>query len=779
MSKKPAATHNAALLALLLATGAAQAQETATYTMTFEGLWTADDITDANLPGGAHFTQVIGATHNSATTIWVSGGTASPGVERVAELGSVGTLVSEIGGNANANIVVRAGTSFISPTATVSGTFTANSSYPLVSVLSMVAPTPDWFVGVSNLSLYDNGWQNRVVDLYTYDSGTEDGSGWSLSNADTNPQGTITSIRNTGRFRDNPIARLSFTTDRTSGNGDDTGGDMDSTEEPVMIVPRSMQYTLPYLVPSGTSGGAQGVLRIINDTAESGPVDIYAIGDSGTLSGPATFTLDAWAAAEFTAMDLRPGNAMMGLTGGIGAMVDDARLLIATDLQLVPLAYVRAADGTLSTMHDAVRATSADDSGMYAYDVPVFNPSTETMQESRLRLINPGDEQASVTISARDDSGAEASGGVVTLMLAAGGATTLTARQLEAGDAGLANLTGQLGAGVGKWRLKVSSNQPLQPVNMTASTAGYWNNLSTTGVAGAAPADLAVLNERFVGERVVYETNTGRFTLHAMEGERFRETGEVDGVTTSLVGSYGYRAIGPDAGVLTLMYDDGDTCRANFYFSSPANGWFRSHCTGSDDADGFWLGGDWTIEDPEDAPPDTTPEFAEDSGPGDQAYTMDTQIETLTLPEASGGNGALSYSLSPDVSGLSFDAGTRQLTGTPDTAARYEMTYTVTDEDGDTDTLMFFIAVNPASTEPGSLGECYVGLLVRIGQSCTYPGTTDEFSVSVRGRGSFLGRLAGIRIRINNESIDGRVYDFEAEHQGDGVWRIERVGGGM
>ena len=53
----------------------------------------------------------------------------------------------------------------------------------------------------------------------------------------------------------------------------------------------------------------------------------------------------------------------------------------------------------------------------------------------------------------------------------------------------------------------------------------------------------------------------------------------------------------------------------------------------------------------------------------------------------------------------------------------------------------------------------------------------DEFSVNERGRGSFLGRLAGIRIRIriNNETINGRVYDFEASHQGDGVWRIDRV----
>ena len=64
-----------------------------------------------------------------------------------------------------------------------------------------------------------------------------------------------------------------------------------------------------------------------------------------------------------------------------------------------------------------------------------------------------------------------------------------------------------------------------------------------------------------------------------------------------------------------------------------------------------------------------------------------------------------------------------------------------------------------------------------IGESCTYPGTTDDFSVNARGRGSFLDRLAGIRIRINNETINGRVYDFAASHQGDGVWRIDRVAG--
>jgi len=672
----------APLLLTALASGVSHAQdETATYTMTFEGLWTVDDITDTAMPSNAHFTQVIGATHNADTMIWAAGGMASAGVERVAETGVIGTLVGEIGQNANADVTVRAGSSINRPTQTVSTTFTVKASHPLVSVLSMIAPSPDWFVGVSSLSLYDNGWRNRAVDLYPYDAGTENGTGWSLFNPQTRPQGVITSIRNTGRFRDNPIGRLSFTSEQA------TDEDTDSTEEPSAETgPHSADYTVPLLVPPDAPGGPQGMLRILNGTAESGTVEIHAVDDAGTRTGPATFTLNASAAVEFTAADLHSGNASLGLTGGIGTGIGDVRLLIDTDLEIVPLAYVRAADGTLSAMHDTVRAAaSADDSGQYAYEVPVFNPSTEMVRASRLRLINPGNAEASVTIGARDDSGAAATGGDVTLTLAGGGARTLTAQQLEAGDDGI---TGQLGAGTGKWRLVVSSDRPLQVVNIVASTAGYWNNLSTTAAAGAAPADQAALNRRFVGESVVYETNTGRFTLEAMEGNRFTETGESDGAATSSMGSYGYEAIGPDAGRLTLTYDDGVGCLANFYFSSRTGGWFASHCTGSDDPDGFWLGGNWSVMDSED--------------PGD-----------------SGG-----------------------------------MT-------------------------PVSPGDCYPGLLVRPGESCTYPGTTDEFSVNARGRGSFLGRLAGIRIRFDNETVDGRVYDFLATHQGDGVWRIDRVAGSM
>ena len=534
-------------------------------------------------------------------------------------------------------------------------------------------------------------------------------------------------------------------------------------------------YTVPLLVPATTSDAPQGVLRILNGTQESGAVEIYAIDDGGNRSGPATVTLNASAAVELTATDLVSDNATKGLAGGIGADVSDVRLVIETDIDLVLLAYVRAADGTLSAMHDTARGFYVDEFGydtghQYHYDVPLFNSASDVTQASRLRLINPGDISASVTISARDDSGAVATGGDLTLAIAAGGAQTLTAQQLEAGDS---TITGQLGAGVGKWRLTVSSDQPLQVVNLVAASSGYLNNLSTTALRGAAPTNQAALNERFVGVNVIYETGNGRFTLNAMADERFTETGESDGVSTTFVGSYTYVGIGPDAGRLTLMYDDGDECRANFYFSSRTTGWFASHCTSSDDPDGHWLGGNWFVEDPG----DTLPSFTAMSAPGDQTYTVGTAIEILTLPQASGGDGALTYSLSPDVPGLSFDATHRQFTGTPSAVGTYAMTYAVMDKDGDTATLDFNIMVSADLPETGSGVDCHVGLLASIGESCTYPGTTDVFTVNVRGRGRFLTFLAGIRIRVNDQTINGRVYDFVASHQGEGVWRIDRIAG--
>ncbi len=78
----------------------------------------------------------------------------------------------------------------------------------------------------------------------------------------------------------------------------------------------------------------------------------------------------------------------------------------------------------------------------------------------------------------------------------------------------------------------------------------------------------------------------------------------------------------------------------------------------------------------------------------DQTYAEGAAIAALTLPQAAGGAGTLTYSVSPALpEGLSFDAAARTITGTP-AAAQDASAYTYSATDGtDTAALSFSIRV--------------------------------------------------------------------------------------
>ncbi len=80
------------------------------------------------------------------------------------------------------------------------------------------------------------------------------------------------------------------------------------------------------------------------------------------------------------------------------------------------------------------------------------------------------------------------------------------------------------------------------------------------------------------------------------------------------------------------------------------------------------------------------------TAPPDQSYTVNTAVD-VTLPEGSGGTGTLTYALTGLPAGLSFDADSRVLSGTPTAAASTELTYTVTDDNGAT-SQTFTVTVN-------------------------------------------------------------------------------------
>ena len=73
-------------------------------------------------------------------------------------------------------------------------------------------------------------------------------------------------------------------------------------------------------------------------------------------------------------------------------------------------------------------------------------------------------------------------------------------------------------------------------------------------------------------------------------------------------------------------------------------------------------------------------------------------------------------------------------------------------------------------------GVCSVGLVVRSGESCVYPGTSDEFSVDGSGRGRFLSFIEELGINARNTTINGVLYNFSASRRSGGSWIVEAAG---
>ena len=189
----------------------------AVYTLTFQGGWTTD-VTPDGVPTGAHFSRLIGAVHNASVSFLESGGTASAGVESMAELGGTSTLESEVqtaidADPATALSVLRGSTDTGGVGATQTLNPTLSTAHPRVTLVTMIAPSPDWFAGVSGLPLLNTSgrWlRSHSLNLYPWDAGTAEGTGFSLSNAETDPKVAIHSIRGTGKFSTEQIATLSF-----------------------------------------------------------------------------------------------------------------------------------------------------------------------------------------------------------------------------------------------------------------------------------------------------------------------------------------------------------------------------------------------------------------------------------------------------------------------------------------------------------------------------------------------------------------------------------------
>lgn len=193
--------------------------QTASYTVTFKGNWTAANHPTDFPTGSDHFSSAVGMVHKEGALLFEEGELATNGVEDMAELGNNSDLNNEIEALIDAGQALNRinGGGLGDGNGETTFTIEVNEEFPLVTLVSMIAPSPDWFIAVENVELFDSGAfvENLTVNAASYDSGTDSGSSFNSANDDTDPADNITFITEAplgnGTTVDPTVAIFTFT----------------------------------------------------------------------------------------------------------------------------------------------------------------------------------------------------------------------------------------------------------------------------------------------------------------------------------------------------------------------------------------------------------------------------------------------------------------------------------------------------------------------------------------------------------------------------------------
>lgn len=192
------------------------ADEVATYELVWDAFWSADTHPGA-YPGNGHFASIHATAHNEAAVFWAPGELASPGIEQMAEQGGGGFFELEVIEQVNAGNALgyfkRAGTTAQEMPIIKTHELDVTSTFSQLTAVTMIAPSPDWFIGVNGLELRPDGeWiESITLMMDPWDSGTDSGANFGSPNEDTDPPEPISSLVGVFPFFDlGPISSWTF-----------------------------------------------------------------------------------------------------------------------------------------------------------------------------------------------------------------------------------------------------------------------------------------------------------------------------------------------------------------------------------------------------------------------------------------------------------------------------------------------------------------------------------------------------------------------------------------
>mmetsp|Transcript_50438 Transcript_50438/g.57114 ORF Transcript_50438/g.57114 Transcript_50438/m.57114 type:complete len:278 (-) Transcript_50438:233-1066(-) len=174
---------------------AVPASHSVTYSCTFTNTWSSENH-PFNYPGSAHWSPPVIAAHGNKYTMWKPGEMASNGVKIVAETGSPGTLKVEVDDAMQENKagdVINGGVQFNRDTQEqMLPDIALTPWFDMMSSITMVAPSPDWYTGFYNVKPVDPSsmvwYESFEIPTYPWDAGTDEGDDFNSSNQAQDPR---------------------------------------------------------------------------------------------------------------------------------------------------------------------------------------------------------------------------------------------------------------------------------------------------------------------------------------------------------------------------------------------------------------------------------------------------------------------------------------------------------------------------------------------------------------------------------------------------------------
>ena len=171
------------------------ASETITYQVTFNVNW-SQETHAASLPPNPHMSPMVVVAHASEDELFKSGDEANNAIEQVAETGATSLIKEELENKLASDQIFdfKIGKRVDAP-GSDNVEITVNQSVAYLSFISMIAPSPDWIVGLANIELLENGEfiNTKTIDVRTYDAGTDSGTTFTAEDTDTQPRELISS----------------------------------------------------------------------------------------------------------------------------------------------------------------------------------------------------------------------------------------------------------------------------------------------------------------------------------------------------------------------------------------------------------------------------------------------------------------------------------------------------------------------------------------------------------------------------------------------------------